>query len=181
MKKRIVLIIMVVIAVLWGVIIYKLSDMNTINSNSRSTDIITIFLEKGLELTNDLGITNSHPNESKIEHASTLLNSPVRKLMHASVYFVLAFIIIIFVNMLFKNNKYLLSLFITIVLCFVFAMTDEYHQTLVVGRTGQFLDVIIDTAGALVGTLFYGTYYVVYKMGKNTEENEELNRNLDNL
>lgn len=170
MKKKVIFIIGLILIFLWGFSIYKLSDMNTINSNGHSTDIISIFLEKGLEFTNDLGITNSHPNESKIEHASTLLNSPLRKVMHASVYFVLAFIVIIFVNMLFKNKKYLVSLFITLTLCFLFALTDEYHQTFVSGRTGKFQDVIIDTTGALFGTLFYGTYYLVYNFGKNNDD-----------
>ena len=165
-KGKIVLIIVVfIMAILWGTLIYKLSDMDTTNSNGHSTDIITVFLEKGLEFTNDLGITNSHPSSSKIEHASALLNSPLRKVMHASVYFVLAFLLILIVNMLFKNKKYLVSLLIAVILCFSFALTDEYHQTKVVGRTGQFKDVVIDTCGALVGCLFYGTYYFAYKLG----------------
>lgn len=170
-KSKIVLIILIfLIAILWGVCIYKLSDMNTNNSNGHSTDIITVFIEKGLEFTNDLEITHSHPSESKIEHASSLLNSPLRKVMHASVYFVLAFILIIVINMLFKTRKYILSLMITVLLCFIFAITDEYHQTFVKGRTGQFKDVVIDTSGALVGTLFYGTYYLVYRIGKKSKE-----------
>lgn len=152
--------------ILWGTIIYKLSDMNTTNSNGHSTDIISILLEKGLEFTNDLGITDSHPSETKIDHAASLLNSPMRKVMHASVYFVLAFLIIIVINMLLKNKKYIISLIITIILCFFFALGDEYHQTFVSGRTGQFKDVIIDTTGALAGTLFYGTYYLAYRIGK---------------
>lgn len=182
MKKRIVLIIIIILLViLWGVVIYKLSDMNTINSNEHSTNIISVILEKALQFTNDLGITNSHPNESKIEHASSLLNSPFRKLMHASVYFILAFIVIIFINMLFKNNKYLISLCITIILCFIFALTDEYHQTLVEGITGKFMDVLIDTSGAFAGTLFYGTYYCVYKIGRKSKYEEELNKKIENI
>lgn len=165
-KRLIIIMIVVLLAVIWGGIIYRLSDMNTTSSNGHSTDIITVFLEKGLEFTNNLGITNSHPSLSKIEHASALLNSPLRKVMHASIYFVFAFILIIVVNMLFKNNKYLISFIITILLCFIFAMTDEYHQTFVVGRTGQFQDVIIDTIGSMFGCLFYGTYYWVYKLGR---------------
>ncbi len=164
-KRVIVIVIFIILLFGWGCVIYKFSDMNTISSNGKSTDIITVVLEKGLEFTNSLGITNSHPNLSKIEHASSLLNSPLRKVMHASVYFVLAFLLILIVNMLFKNKKYLVSLLITVILCFSFALTDEYHQTKVVGRTGQFKDVVIDTCGALVGCLFYGTYYFAYKLG----------------
>ena len=164
--KIVLLIVLFLIIISWGIIIYKLSDMNTMDSNGNSTNIITIFLERGLDLTNDLGITNSHPNESKIEHATNLLNSPLRKVMHASVYFVLAFFIILIINLIKKEKKFLITMLITVIICFIFAFTDEYHQTLVNGRTGQFLDVLIDTAGAIVGTLFYGTYFIAYKIGK---------------
>lgn len=170
-KSRIFLIIILIgLAISWAICIYKLSDMDTKNSNGHSTDIISVFIEKGLEFTNDLGITNSHPNESKIEHASSLLNSPLRKVMHASVYFVLAFFLITIINMLFGTKRYIISLIITIILCFGFAMTDEYHQTFVAGRNGQLKDVIIDTSGAVVGTLFYGTYYLVYRIGRKARE-----------
>ena len=57
--------------------------MNTMSSNGKSTDIITVVLEKGLEFTNNLGITNSYPSLSKIKYASALLNFPLRKVMHA--------------------------------------------------------------------------------------------------
>ncbi len=164
-SKIIILIILGIIILCWGFVIYKLSDMNTTNSNGNSTNIITIFLERGLDFTNDLGITNSHPNESKVEHASRLLNSPLRKVMHASVYFVLSFFIMLIINIIKKEKKFLFSLIITVLLCFLFALTDEYHQTLVMGRTGQFLDVLIDTSGALLGCLFFGTYFIAYKLG----------------
>ena len=35
----------------------------------------------------------------------------------------------------------------------VYAMTDEWHQTWVVGRSGRIADVFIDAAGALVALL----------------------------
>ncbi len=36
----------------------------------------------------------------------------------------------------------------------LYAATDEYHQSFVAGRVGSFLDVAIDTAGALVAAFF---------------------------
>ena len=38
-------------------------------------------------------------------------------------------------------------------LTLIFSMTDEYHQTLVSGRSGTPEDVIIDTFGILIGVL----------------------------
>ena len=43
--------------------------------------------------------------------------------------------------------------FIALLLAFLYACSDEYHQTFVVGRSGQFKDVLIDFSGAFIGIL----------------------------
>ena len=75
-------------------------------------------------------------------------------------------------NALFVHHYLLLSF----IICVIFAISDEFHQTFVAGRTGQSLDVLIDSAGALVGLVFYSTYHIVFKSGykkakKEMEEN----------
>lgn len=165
-KKRIIVsIVFVLLIILWVIVIYKFSNMSSNSSNSKSRDIITIFIEDTLGLTNKYGITSSNPSEEKLERASILLNRPLRKVMHMSVFFVLSFLIVFFVNYLFKNDKYLLSSLIALVLTFILAFVDEYHQTFVDGRTANFQDVLIDEIGALLGVLFYGTYYLMYRIG----------------
>ena len=164
MKKAILSIIILIFAILWAVGIYKLSSMNTQNSNGKSTDIIAIFIEDTLEVTN-----------SKLARVSQLINAPMRKVMHASVYLVLAFLAIVFFNVLMNNKHYWIALILTLIVSIGFAVSDEIHQTYVSGRMGQFLDVVIDTMGALVGIFIYTTYYIVYKNGykKGIEEREE--------
>ena len=44
-----------------------------------------------------------------------------------------------------------------LILCILYAFTDEYHQTFINGRTGQILDVLIDSSGSLLGS---GIYYL---------------------
>lgn len=179
MKKALKIILLLALAIGWMVCIYKLSGMNSQNSNGKSTDIIAMFIEDTLEVTNEYGITNSNPNAEKLARASQLINAPMRKVIHASVYFVLAFFIMTLFNIIFEHKKYLLTFIVTFILCAGFAITDEYHQTFVAGRTGQLMDVIIDSAGAVAGLLFYSTYHIVYKNGYNkaindtTEESEE--------
>ena len=165
MKKVIKIIILLVFAIAWMFCIFKLSGMSSKNSNGKSIGIIGVFIEDALEITNDYGITDSHPNDSKLAHASELINAPMRKVIHASVYFVLGFFIMIIFSILFEHNNYLLAVLLTLILCIIFAGTDEFHQTFVNGRTGQLLDVIIDSAGAVVGIAFYTTYEVAYKLG----------------
>jgi len=48
----------------------------------------------------------------------------------------------------------------TILMCALYAMTDEFHQTFVAGRSGSAMDVILDTSasvGALVVRWFFYT------------------------
>ena len=44
-------------------------------------------------------------------------------------------------------------LILCIIICAGFAASDEFHQTFVNGRTGQFSDCIIDTLGATIGSI----------------------------
>lgn len=171
-KRIIVVVVLIVLALLWIFGIYKLSAMNTNNSNGKSSGIIGVFIEDTLEVTNKYGITDSHPDDTKLEKASQLLNRPLRKVIHASVYFVLALMIIFVTNYLFHNKKYLISAIITLALVILAAGFDEFHQTFVDGRTGSIKDVLIDTAGGITGILFYGTYYFVYRKGYKRGLNE---------
>ena len=176
MKKKIILIvIMAIVAILWMIFIYKMSSMNSGNSNGKSTDIIGIFIEDTLEITNEYGITDSHPNESKIDKASRLLNAPLRKVVHASVYFVLTFFMMIVLNIMFEHKRYFISIGIALALAICFASMDEYHQTFVPGRTGQIMDVIIDSIGAILAILFYSTYQIMYQLGYRKAKKEEIN------
>lgn len=167
MNKKIKIIILVILALIWMGIIFKLSNMNTTKSNGKSTEVIGMFIEDALDITNEYGITHSYPNEQKLERASNLINPPMRKVMHASVYFCLAFFIITILDIIFDNKRYMLSLIITLGICILFAASDEFHQTFVSGRTGQILDVCIDSLGSLVGVSFYSTYHIVYIGGFN--------------
>ena len=46
------------------------------------------------------------------------------------------------------------SLFFAFILTFLYALTDEYHQTWVSGRTGRFFDIGVDSLGAGFGAFF---------------------------
>lgn len=81
------------------------------------------------------------------------INHIVRKGAHFSEYAFLACTIAFHFMVLRKSKKWL---FIdTIILSFLYAVSDEYHQTFVVGRAGRFTDVLIDTTGAVTGVLLF--------------------------
>lgn len=49
----------------------------------------------------------------------------------------------------------------TLTICILYAILDEFHQTLIPGRSGNILDILIDTSGAITGTALYN---VVHKI-----------------
>ena len=179
MKKKIFIsIIMFICVVLAGLTIYNFSSMDAKESNSGSEGTISTTIKNILNITNEYQITNSHPDQEKLDHATQLLNKPMRKVMHFSVYFALAVVLMIFINYLFNNKRYIISFMITLLLCVGFAYSDEYHQTLVEGRTGQYQDVVIDSSGATCGCLAYGTYYLAYFMGRRREQKDIIEKAL---
>ena len=42
------------------------------------------------------------------------------------------------------------------IVCVLYAISDEIHQIFVPGRSGQFSDVLLDSAGAVIGAFVVG-------------------------
>ena len=49
----------------------------------------------------------------------------------------------------------------------LYACSDEIHQTFVAGRSGEVLDVLIDTIGGSLATYLY---YIIYKRRRLNEQ-----------
>lgn len=151
--KKILLWLLVII---WLVIIFLFSGMDSESSNNKSEKTINKVVETTLETTNSLGITNKHPSNTKLNNFVMKINIPLRKCMHAFVYFVLSLIVLNALSAV--NIKSYKSYVICIVICFLYAIFDEYHQTFIDGRTGQITDSLIDTFGSIIGIILYHLY-----------------------
>ena len=73
-----------------------------------------------------------------------------------------------YLSNLFIENSKIKDFKKTVILSFLFsviyASTDEFHQTFVVGRDGNIVDVLIDSSGSLVGILLSSIlYFLVIK------------------
>lgn len=167
MNKKKVIISWLMVMIWMGTIFY-LSNMNTGESNGKSKKVIDKVITTTIDTTNQTGITDEHPTNKEKEKLVDTLNKPLRKCAHASVYFILAILILYSLLNTFNHltHQYYLAIIITIVLCFIYSLSDEYHQTFVHGRTGQFSDCLIDTGGSCIGTLFYTLGNKVYKKGR---------------
>ena len=149
MNRLIRIIISLILIFVWMFVIYNLSA--TVADKSTNQSMKLVYAINGY---------NSGKSMNRLKQEEHIL----RKVAHASVYFVL-FILVI--NFLFQINKdYMLFYnYIGILVCFVYACTDEFHQLFVDGRSGEFKDVLIDTSGALLCCLFFNLiYYLVRKI-----------------
>ncbi len=163
-KKSIKMLIAGLLVILWMGIVFCFSNMDTYQSNTKSKGTITHVITATVATTNKIGLTNKHPSEERINQVAELLNPPLRKCMHASIYFGLMLLLL----NVFKigNIKLKKAMLFSLIICFLYACGDEYHQTFVVGRTGQFSDVLIDMFGASIGMIFYLSCYQLLKWKK---------------
>ena len=153
-KKTILLMLLIII---WLIVIFYFSSMDTYESNGDSKEVVSVVVDKAID------VSNSSISDNKKEDIVNVLNLPIRKLAHFSLYFILSILFMVFFMSFNKFNLRYVIL-ISIIFCFIYACSDEYHQTFINGRTGQFSDVIIDTIGASVGSIIYS---IVYKKIKN--------------
>lgn len=140
MNKKII--VYLVLAIISMLIIFTFSSKNSGSSNSTSKKLI----DGGVTIYES--ITNNKVNHKKIVNK---LNYPVRKLAHFTLYLILGFFVYEFLLLTSIPHKEIIA----ILICFIYSVTDEIHQVFVSGRTGQILDIIIDTMGAITMVLMY--------------------------
>ncbi len=137
-------------------------DSNTVNNLSKMNNITNVSVQNTTNtISNNVASSNKEvktkeklekERQAKINKIVKKYEVKVRKFAHASEFFVLA---LLFINLIYQSKgkvkwQYLL---ITILFCFLYACTDEFHQKFIVGRTSRFTDVLIDTCGALIAVV----------------------------
>ena len=123
-KKKIINIILVII---WMAVIFIMSSFNSTDSGNQSGFIVDI-------ISNILNINNID-----------VLSLIIRKLAHLSEYFILGLLVY---NLIYSYNK---KMYIAIIICIFYAISDEVHQMFVPGRSCQMLDICIDSIGSVLG------------------------------
>lgn len=130
MKKTIIKIILVII---WMIVIFSFSNQKAVDSTKLSDGFIRNTISKVI-------------NDDRPETISKFV-TPVRKSAHFCVYLILGLLVM---NCFSINKKYILY---SIVICLLYSISDEIHQIFVPGRSGEVLDVIIDTFGSFIGVM----------------------------
>lgn len=100
------------------------------------------------------------------------LSFVVRKTAHFSIYAMLGILTMNFTNT--TSNKIVKNTIISLIFCFIYAITDEFHQLFIQGRSGELKDVLIDTSGALTGILMVIIISKIYRKIKQGETYETI-------
>ena len=93
-------------------------------------------------------------SEERQEQFAKMIDFPVRKCAHATEYAVLG-VLILGTAYSFSEDSRKRSMLICWCAGTAYAASDELHQLFVPGRSCQFRDVCIDSAGVLAGVLVF--------------------------
>ena len=130
MKKRI----SVLLVVIWMTIIFIMSSFNSNDSQHQSSLIV--------DAVSDLfNINNIY-----------LLSYLIRKLAHFTEFLILGLLVS---NVIMIYDK---KIYLAIIICVLYAISDEVHQLFITGRSAEIIDVIIDSMGSLLGILIFNIY-----------------------
>ena len=139
-------------------IIFGFSSQNAEESSGISKKVSESIVE----------ITNKDKPIQEKNKIVKFLEPRIRKLAHFSIYTVVGFLLmsLCFTYKISINKKIIISL----ILGFIYACSDELHQTFVTGRSGEARDVLIDTSGVFIGICISYAFYRIYRKLKNKEQ-----------
>lgn len=122
--------------ILWMIIIFCFS-----NQTGEESQLVSNKIVNGMINIIDY-ITD---NRLSVEEISLI----VRKLAHFTIYFILGILAFLTLNSYGVRKPLIFS----IILCLLYAITDEIHQLFVNGRYGSIIDVMIDSFGSIIGII----------------------------
>jgi VanZ family protein len=127
------------LVITWMVVIFVFSNQNGDQSSHNNRFVVEVLKNIGINLDSILG---------------SIDNYLIRKLAHMTEYFILFHLLY---NALCDKYNFWKASLVSIVVIFIYACSDEYHQSFIPGRGPSFKDVMIDTSGggiALIVRIF---------------------------
>ncbi len=116
----------ILLLIIWIIVIFVMSSFNAVDSGKQSNFIVNIIVKL-----------------FDIENIK-LVSRIVRTLAHFTEYLILG---ILCINLCRKKK----DIYIAIIFCILYAISDEVHQLFIHGRAFQVMDIMIDSCGAILG------------------------------
>lgn len=146
-----------VCSILTMVVIFIFSSQE-FKETMNTSGVIVKPIENTVKTTKDVSFSDKKTEEKYWKQIESKLTKIVRKLAHMFIFGVLAFFVYMFLKSI--GVKDADAIIFTLLICFIYGCTDEFHQRFVHGRTSQFFDVCVDTCGS------YFAILMVYVVGK---------------
>jgi len=135
------------VVVLYLTMIFYFSSQDGTKSHRVSADLLqylklfVVMLPEGVQKYLSKCLSDGYGN----------LEFILRKAAHFTEYFILSFIF--YRAVVVSGVRMKKSIIVTLVFCFLYAVSDEVHQIFVPGRAFAVGDIIIDTLGAALGII----------------------------
>lgn len=133
-----------ILLIIWMVLIFLFSAQTAVQSDSLSSGLISKIIHL---LIPRFDLLSDADKLVYIDHWNVI----IRKSAHFFIYFVFSLLLISLLRQYGIKKKYLLALLI----CLLYAVTDEWHQFFVAGRGPALSDVVIDLIGVLIGLILF--------------------------
>ena len=148
--------VLTVLTLLWMVLIFMMSGADDDESKAQSGSVCTFLCETFVD-----GFEDMTPEEQQSIEES--LSFPVRKCAHLTEYAVLGALLAATAasytalqgHESASASRAMKPLVPPFIIGVLYAASDEIHQLFVPGRAGQLRDVLIDSAGILIGMCLY--------------------------
>lgn len=154
MKKKVI--VGITLSFIWMIVIFLFSSRSS-DELDLSNNIIVNGIAHIIKPDFDT-LTIDNKNE-----LLSLISFYVSKTAHFSEYAILAFFLFFAFAFI---KKYGIRYSIIILISFLYAISDEYHQKFSAGRTPRTQDVLIDTFGAFAMVLFIEFILTIHRMEK---------------
>lgn len=149
-------IISLILLIGWMGLIFYLSHQNADESSGMSGGLIKRFVS----------FFFPHISADELPDIVSSLQFIVRKTAHFSLYAILGMLSFSHFATYRQMNLALRNI-LSMVVSVLYAISDEYHQTYISGRSGEIRDVLIDSLGAITGVLFILMICRIVKAVKN--------------
>lgn len=153
----------IILVCIWMSVVFSFSNQQGKNSSNISRKASEIIV-------NIIDIQNKYTNIEKEEQVKKV-EPIIRKLAHYTIYMVGGSIIMNCMMQFCKKEK--VAIGCSLLIGIFYAMGDEMHQLLVVGRSGNIKDIIIDSLGIGTGIFVYLLVIeLIFKIRSRGEENK---------
>lgn len=135
----------IILVILWMSVIFYFSNQQGEGSGNTSGKVCEIIV-------NVIDIQDKYTDIEK-EELVKIIEPAIRKIAHYTIYAIGGILLAHCVYQYSKKEKILIG--ISTMVGVLYAISDEIHQLMVSGRSGNIKDVIIDSLGVITGIIFF--------------------------